>query len=222
VKEFIEENFLPYRNNPDIYNETTLLKSRSISEQQLREFGTVSASNPHPDGPRKIHVQGQIPAHVDEWARDKDGVDPAMPRADTRTVDFAGDARISLRTLDPELAYRDSLNSEARFANEVEVRTYGANDLVAEVIPEGDDNLVRAIGSYDFESWRFSRSGPVYLSSHLDWSIGVSVPEAENVFVEWLRSRGWKRSCRRPVSSPSSSSSRYKESGARRFSQMTE
>ena len=109
----------------------------------------------------------------------------------TLSVDFSEDARINIRTLDPEFAFDHSMNCKARFANEVEVRTYGASDLVAEVIPEGDDSLVRAIGSRDFDKWRFSRNGPVYLAPYLDWSINISVPEAENVFVEWLSSRGW-------------------------------
>jgi hypothetical protein len=193
VTEFIEANFRPYRNNKDIYNDTTLLKSRSISEEQLREFGDSLGVTP-PAAPHwgKFTYQRSYPRIWDEWARDKDGVEPAMPQADTRKVDFSEDARISMRTLDPEFAFDYSVNSEARFANEVEVRAYGARDLVAEVIPEGDDNLVRAIGSYDFDNWRFSRSGPVYLSAHLDWSISISVPEAENVFIEWLRSRGWE------------------------------
>ncbi|MGA2147659.1 MAG: hypothetical protein ABSH49_22150 [Bryobacteraceae bacterium] len=193
VKEFIEENFAPYRSNPSLYNQTILLKSRSISEHQLREFGNGLGVEPTPlTAQGKFTYEDRYPRIWDEWARNDDGADPAMPNADTRTVDFSNDTQISLRTLDPEFAYRDSLNSEARFANEVEVRAYGGHDLVAEVIPEGDDSLVTAIGSYDFERWRFSRSCPVYLSPHLDCPIRVSVPEAEKVFVEWLRSRGWE------------------------------
>jgi hypothetical protein len=193
VKEFIEENFQPLRGNPSIYNTTTLLKSRSISEEQLRDFGERLGVTPSAE-PNwgKYTYQRWYPRIWDEWARDKDGVEPAALEVRTRTIDFSGDARIDVRTLDPKFAFRYSLNSEARFANEVEVRAYGASDLVAEVIPEGDDNLVRAIGDIDFRKWRFSRKGPVYLSGHLDWPLHLSVPAAETVFTEWLKSRGWE------------------------------
>jgi hypothetical protein len=194
VAEFIEHNFRPFRNNSAIYNMTTLLKGRSISEDQLREFGEsirlTPPAAPHPGG--KYTYRHSYPRIWNEWARDKDGVEPATLRAQTRKTDFSGDARLDVQTLDPEFAFDYSLNSEARFANEVEMRTYGATDLVAEVIPEGDNNLVRALGNYDFENWRFSRKGPVYLSSYMDWSIHLSAADAETVFIEWLKSRGWQ------------------------------
>lgn len=193
VKEFIEENFWPLPNNPSIHNVTTLLKSRSISEEQLREFGESLDITPSAE-PNwgKYTYPHSYPRIWDEWARDKDGVEPTTLQSRTHKIDLGDDARINVRTLDPKFALDHSANSEARFANEIEVRTYGATGLVAEVIPEGDDNLVRAIGDYDFQSWRFSRNGPVYLSSYVDWLLHIEVPEAEAVFVEWLKSRGWK------------------------------
>ena len=66
-----------------------------------------------------------------------------------------------------------------------------ASDLVAEVIPEGDDTLARAIGGIGFKNWRFSRSGMTYLSSYKDWSIHLDVPDAESVFIEWFRQHDW-------------------------------
>ena len=193
VKDFIEENFWPFRGNPSMYNTTSILKSHSISEEQLREFGdSLGVAAPAVPNWGKFMYGISYPRIWNEWARDKDGVEPAPLRSRTRTIDFSGDDRIIVRTLDPKFAFNNSVNSEARFANDVEVRTYGARDLVAEVIPEGDDELVRAIGDLDFRSWRFARSGPVYLSGHLDWSLHLSVPDAPTVFIEWLRQRGWK------------------------------
>jgi hypothetical protein len=193
VKDFIEENFWPFRGNPSMYNTTSILKSHSISEEQLREFGdSLGVAAPAVPNWGKFMYGISYPRIWNEWARDKDGVEPAPLRSRTRTIDFSGDDRIIVRTLDPKFAFNNSVNSEARFANDVEVRTYGARDLVAEVIPEGDDELVRAIGDLDFRSWRFARSGPVYLSGHLDRSLHLSVPDAPTVFIEWLRQRGWK------------------------------
>jgi hypothetical protein len=193
VREFIEENFWPFRGNPGMYNTTSILKSHSVSEELLREFGdgldVAASAVPHWG---KFTYGGSYPRIWNEWARDKDGADPTPLQCRTRTIDFSDDDRIVVRTLDPKFAFTNSINSEARFANDVEMRTYGAHGSVAEVVPEGADELVRAIGDLDFRSWRFSRNGPVYLSSHLDSSLHLSVPEGEAVFVEWLRQHGWK------------------------------
>ena len=89
VKDFIEENFAPFRDNPNLYNETTLLKSRSISEQQLREFGNSLGIEPALQTVRgKFTYKVRYPRIWDEWARDKDGVDPAMPSAETQNHCF--------------------------------------------------------------------------------------------------------------------------------------
>jgi len=191
VEKFIEENFRPLRRNKDFYNTTTLLKSRSLTEMQLHDF--AKSLKIEPSGvPNwgKISLQRWYPRIWDEWAWDKDGSEPADIVADTRTVDFSAEDRITFRTLDPKFAFY-SIHGTARFANAVDLRTYGGDGLAAEVIPEGDKNLVRALGAYDLDGWRFSRKGPVYLSHYLDWSVHLGMPDAEQVFVAWLRSRGW-------------------------------
>ncbi len=191
VEKFVEENFRPLRRNKDFYNTTTLLKSRSLTETQLHDFG--KSLKIEPSGVQnwgKISFQHWYPRIWDAWAWDKDGSEPAEIVADTRTIDFSEEERITFRTLDPKFAFY-SIHGTARFANAVDVRTYGGDGLVAEVIPEGDKNLVRALGAYDFDGWRFSRKGPVYLSHHLEWSVHLGMPDAEQVFLAWLKSRGW-------------------------------
>ena len=73
----------------------------------------------------------------------------------------------------------------------IDMRFFGASELVAEVMPEGDHNLVRAVGGIGFDEWRFSRSGITYLSSYKEWSIHLGIPDAEAVFVEWFRQHSW-------------------------------
>jgi len=72
------------------------------------------------------------------------------------------------------------------------LRFFGDKELLAEVMPEGDENLARAIGNIGFREWRFSKKGMVYLSRHSDWSVHLSLPKAENVFSEWLKFKKWK------------------------------
>ena len=84
-----------------------------------------------------------------------------------------------MKTLDPKFMPRFGNSAKASFANMIDMKFYGASDLVAEVIPEGDDTLARAIGGIGFKNWRFSRSGMTYLSSYKDRSIRLDVPDAE-------------------------------------------
>jgi hypothetical protein len=193
VETFIDENFGPLRYNNTVYSSTTLLKSRSITEAQLEAFGSSLKIEP-PAAPAwgKFGYQHWYPRIWDEWARDKDGVEPAAIVARTRQIDFSDETRIDFRTLDPKFAFRYSVNAEIRFANDIELRMYGDKGLSAEVIPEGDQHLKHAIGGYGLDNWRFSRKGPVYLSPHLDWPVHMTIPQAEQVFSRWLSSRGWK------------------------------
>ena len=73
----------------------------------------------------------------------------------------------------------------------IDLKFYGASELVAEVLPDGDETLARAIGGVGSAEWRFSRSGMTYLASHKDWTIHLDIPDAESVFVEWFRQRDW-------------------------------
>ena len=69
---------------------------------------------------------------------------------------------------------------------------YGDKELLAEVIPESDEKLARAIGGIGFREWRFSKKGMVYLSRYSKWSVDLSLPKAEDVFSGWLELQKWK------------------------------
>ena len=57
VLKLVEENFFPDRFNPTFYHNTTLLRSRSISEKQLEEFGKSLKIPPHESGEHKVVYQ---------------------------------------------------------------------------------------------------------------------------------------------------------------------
>jgi hypothetical protein len=195
VLNFIEDNFYPYRENPDFYHNATLIKSRSMSETELKDFAD-SLKLPPPDNKKgwsRISLQRWYPRIWDEWARDKDNVECCELKSLETQHDLSEyQERISFRTLDPEFINRFGGHGEARFANEIELRFYGDKELLAEVIPESDENLIRALGGIGFDEWRFSRKNIVYLSRHINWHIHLSIPKAEAVFSEWLNSQKWK------------------------------
>ncbi|MBI1923890.1 hypothetical protein HYR99_06530 [Candidatus Poribacteria bacterium] len=194
VSKIINENYVPRRSNPEIYHYTTLLKSRSISEDEHREFmDSLEVSPPDDYRKPKMTFQTWYPRIWDEGTRDKGYVQCCGLEAATTDLNVTSDhGRISFKTLDPEFIGHFGGHGKPRFANEIELRLYDDEELFAEVIPEGDRTLIRAIGNFGFGEWRFSRTGMVYLSRHPNWSVHLTLPKAKAVFSQWLESKQWK------------------------------
>ena len=190
---FIDENFFPLRHNRSVYNSTTILKSQGVTVEQVDQFIRLldiksKAASKQP----KIILQRWYPRIWDSWARRHDHAGAIHLEADTRSQDIPeGRTDLRLRTLDPKFMSRFGSSANTAFANMIDLKFYGANELVAEVLPDGDETLARAIGGIGLAEWRFSSSGMTYLSSHKDWSICLDIPDAESVFVEWFRQRDW-------------------------------
>jgi hypothetical protein len=192
--EFIEENFFPYHHNPKMFHGTTLLKSRNISEAELKEF-TLSLKIPKPDSPEKFKysMRHWYPRIWDNWAREKDGVgccelEVKEEQHDLQTIPD----HISLRTIDPDFASRFGGHGTSRFANEIDIRIYGdEGEPYAEVIPEGNKSIAHSIGAIGFGNWRISNEGLVYLSTHTKSKMTLSPPIAESVLTSWLQSKNW-------------------------------
>ena len=193
VQKFIDDNYFQYRANDSIYNYTSILSSRHITEDQVDVFirDLRIQSSKGMEGP-KVVFQSWYPRIWSSWARPHDNADPCHLEADTRTIDIPdGSRKLRLNTLDPDFIPDFIGSGNPLFANMIDVRLYGASDLVAEVIPEGDESLARAVGGFGIGEWRFSRSGMAYLSPYRERSIQLDVPDAEAIFVEWFRQRGW-------------------------------
>ena len=115
----------------------------------------------------KIVLQRWYPRVWDSWARRSDQAAVVQLESDTRSVDVGENKRqLHLRTLAPKFMSRSGSSSKASFANMIDLKFYGTKELVAEVIPDGEYTLARAIGGIGIEEWRFSKSGMTYLSSH--------------------------------------------------------
>ena len=192
--EFVEENFIPYRHNPNMFHHTTILKSRNISESGLKDF-TLSLKIPKPDSPEKFKysMQHWYPRIWDNWAREKDGVGGCKLEVKEEQHDLQTmPDHISLRTIDPDFASRFGGHGTYRFANEINIRIYGdEGEPYAEVIPDGIEGIAHSIGAIGFREWRISNEGLVYLSTHTKWKMTLSPPLAENVMTSWLKSKSW-------------------------------
>ncbi|MFA4905430.1 MAG: hypothetical protein WC645_02880 [Candidatus Margulisiibacteriota bacterium] len=195
ARDYIGDHFGKSRHNPDIFYHTTVMKSRSVEEKEVKEF-IESLNIPKPENPReyKYVFRHWYPRMWDEWARDKDGVEGCELEAGEATFDFSEtDTRINAKTVDPKFVARFGGKGVARFANLLDFRIYGGKDLLAQVIPAGNGmEMVRAIGGMWINEWRFSRKELVHLIKHPKWSIYVSVPLAKDVFSGWMKSQGWE------------------------------
>ena len=197
VQGLIEENYDQPRSKDKFYRPIKLLKSRSISEDELRQFADSFDSSlfdrPNEDKAPKFVFDMTYPRIWDEWARGYDHVECCEIESDTVEHDIStNEATIRLKTLDPEF-YRHLFFGvgEPRFVNEFNLRLYGDKELLADVIPKGDLNLARVIGRYDPLSWRISRKGLVHLSKHSESVMELSIPYAESIFTRWLELQGW-------------------------------
>ena len=193
AKGFIDDNFLPFLYDRSRYNKTTILNSENVGDEQVAKFVESLEIRPK-DGVQeaKVVLQKWYPRVWDAWARRPDQAAVVHIEAETRSHDIAENrSSLRLRTLAPEFMSHVALRTKVAFANMIDLRVYGAKEMIAEVIPEGDDSLARAIGGIRSRAWRFSKSGMTYLSSHKDWSIHLEIPDAESVFVEWFRQNEW-------------------------------
>jgi hypothetical protein len=161
AKGFIDANYWAYKHNPDLFHNTNILKGRKVRPADLVRFiDCLSLAPPKAAHSPRIVIVPHYPRIWDEWAREKDQVDVEPVYSSEVDIDVSEDAkRIDFTPLSPKFMSRFGGHGTPRFANDVDVRFYGGADQYAEVIPSGGRTLARAIGTFGFEHWRFSRRG---------------------------------------------------------------
>lgn len=194
ARDFISENYVPDYSNPDIYHRTTILRSRSISEDEQRHFSD-SLDMPRSDETHKDKtvLRASYPRMWNEWARVPDHVECCELMVDTDEHDISiNEETTRFKTLDPKfISFHYAGYNASRFANEIDLRLYGDKGLRAEVIPEAEVELARAIDKFNFLDWRISKKGLIYLSHHSNNTISLSLPQAEEIFTRWMKLKGW-------------------------------
>jgi hypothetical protein len=191
---YIDESFGQSRYNPKIYYTATVQKSRGTTEDEAKKFvNFLNVKKDDKSGEPKISLSFSYPRIWDDWARDKDGAESPDLETDTMQKDLSGDlTSIDFKTLSPKFMSRFGGHGEPRYANEIELRAYGDSEIMAEVMPQGNADLANKIGGYGFREWRLSKKGLVYLSQHAKWTVHLPLPKAQPVFLDWMKSLGWK------------------------------
>lgn len=190
----IEEGYWPYRHNKDMFHYSTFIKSRSTEESELKNFSkSLNLKKPEKEKNFKFSLQHWYPRIWNDWARKntQEYIVPAYSKE--RDIELLeGQKNFRVKTLDPEFDLFYANTSSPRFANEMDSRIYGNEELLAQAIPLGGDHLSHAIGKYSMRDWRISKTGPVYLSGHTKWSINYEPPLAEPVMAAWFKEQGWR------------------------------
>ena len=200
AKNFIEENYQPYRHNQDMFHHTTVQRSRGLPEEIVKKFcDSLDIKKSEKKSQFKYSLRWWYPRLWDAWARENASEGIAFPYSHEEQRHLSeGESRLDLRSLNPKCELSREYSGEPRFANEFSFRFYGSNEPMAEVIPEGTRELSSAIGRSGYLNWRFSKSGPVFLAHRKDDLIFLDLPRAESVMTEWFRERGWKVSLSGP------------------------
>lgn len=191
AEDFIDENSGMHRYG-NFYVRATIMKSRSTDEKDVSAFiKSLSIKEDKKSDGSRVVFQHWYPRMWDEWARNKDGVVCREIEAFSKDFDFNTDGEnVSLRTLDPDFAFRFGGHGTPRFANIISLRTYRNNDIYAEVIPDAGQNATRVLSGFGMLDWRFTKKESVYLAQHTKWRIHLSITKAEELFSAWLQDNG--------------------------------
>ena len=194
ARDFIEGNYRPYRHNQDMFDRTTVQRSRTLTEVAVKTFcESLQVPLAEKKQEPKFSLRWWYPRLWDAWARENTQEGVLKPYAHEVNLRIPeNEERLELRSHDPKIKLFQAYSGEPRFANDFSFRFYGSKEPMAEVFPEGSRELSSAIGRGSYRDWRFSSSGPVFLASNEQDLIFLDLPRAESVMTEWFRERGWK------------------------------
>jgi hypothetical protein len=200
AKEFIEKRYRPYRHNPSMFHHTTVQRSRSLTEDAVKNFcQSLNILTDDTNKQPKYLLRWWYPRLWDAWAREKAFEGIAFPFSHEHERQISeGEVRMQLRSEDPRLRMIGDFSGKPKYANEFKFRFYGSKEPMAEVFPEGSRKLSSAIGSTGYDKWRFSRLGPVFSANHAKDLVFIDLPVAESVMTAWFQERGWKVSLSGP------------------------
>jgi hypothetical protein len=194
VEKYVEDNYCPHRGNPSMFNHTTCLKAPSVSEKEHHAFTKALKLKPTDKQEfGKLIIQPWIPPFWSEWGRRRNGGERGKVTVEKKEIRLRPiENRFYVPSILPEFAADFSLNGTPRCANDLEPRVYGESGTYAEAIPEGGEEVARALDRYSSRELRCSADGPVYYPSHRGWEHRFDLPLAEPIFRAWFKERGWE------------------------------
>lgn len=194
---FLKAYRRPWDHDPTVCDTATILRARSRTMEEVQAFAsTIKIDRPPNDSSKDgfFRLQHWYPRIWDAWARDKDGGAADLYGEAEESVDDLKERELRVKPVWPSFARKRVIHAEARCANEIRFRVYGAAEPIAEAWPRtAGRNLSRVIsGRLSLgNEWRIGRNGLVKLVGH-SFAEGRDIPLAEDVFFAWLTDLGWK------------------------------
>jgi hypothetical protein len=198
VSDFLRRSRRPWPHDPTACDRATIIRSRHTTMEDMEAWAKGLKLEVAPNDPCKDSfylLQRWYPRIWDEWARDKDGAQPADAYGPEETIELPDitDRTIRFKPILPGFADEYGYSGEPRCANEISFRFYGETEFLAEVFPTTTgEHLSRAIGGLTFlrGDWRSGRHGLIKLVKDRI-SETREIPLGETIMFAWLQDLGW-------------------------------
>ncbi|QSF42992.1 hypothetical protein [Paenibacillus tianjinensis] len=189
VQHFIESSFFPLKSNSEIYHNTTIQKSRQTSEEELSMFLKQISFLKQKEGYNHSYVIREWFPRL--WIEDVLFSDDAICceiTSRSERISIQGEKRLEIKVLRPDF-HIDSF--KPMYVNELNWSVYNQTELLSEIIPEGDNKLIRILNNTEINNWKISRRGLSYFCDYTD-TIRFSIPNAKDTFGYWMQLNGWE------------------------------
>jgi hypothetical protein len=196
VTDFVNRSHRPHGGTAGIWNCASFVRGRHVTMDELQAYAKSLDVNRSLGNEEPFYLlQHWYPRIWDEWARDKDGAEPADVIGEEKSLDVAeAKAQVQFQTVFPKAALGSIGYGSPRCANEISFRIYGTTEPVAQVLPRTTgQNVIRAISPFASmpDDWRLGKNGLVSLVEHHNRTEHWDIPQADNVFFAWLKDQGW-------------------------------
>lgn len=193
--EFINNHAWVHRDNPHAKFGVTLQKSRSISEQELRDFyNFISPPKFKDDDWPKCTMRTWMPDFWSKYHQEQGRVNCAPIIVSKKETDMQGeDKHTRVKTLDPDfISEFGPRTGGARYSNDISIEIRQSKDFEAGIYPSDSKEVAFELGMRDESKWCIKNTGITHICCHSGFSIFFEIQKADKVFLSWLKSKGWK------------------------------
>jgi hypothetical protein len=192
--QFIKSNNYPVPQNPRLKHVPTILKSRSCDAPEFTSISRKLSSKAASEYGEEIEavIQTFYPRQWDKWSVENKQVPMCDLRSKVVSHEMTTfDERVSFDAVRPRFGINAGGDTSPRFANLINIRAYGRDQLYAEVLPDGEQDLAEALGLSSIYDVRFSKSGIIRMEPLFHGRLFLYLPHAEAIFSKWLNKAGW-------------------------------
>jgi hypothetical protein len=175
---------------PRVGNRVTILKSRSISQEDHRAFVESLRQDPS----QIMLCQNWYPHMWDEFTHVRGRVRCSQLVAEARNIQITDEtASLRIPALAPEFMAKIYRGRRWRYANDLTISIYGSTDFRTAVIPPDQQSVSRLFGLGLSDQWRIGPGGVTFLGALDNWVVDLQQPDPRDVASSVLASKGWQK-----------------------------